>query len=373
MPRILIVAHESFRLFPPNPLDLAELLSKDGHEVTVAAPFHPDALRWNTGRGFAMRKLAATTGRNGLFWWESLRAARDLRPDVVIGVNVSGYVAADLARGPYAKHAVLYALELLLPEEHPRSISTRWQAARANKADLVISTGLERAREMQQRFGLRATPDVILNSPIRPARPPTGELRRRARAAGCHAKELIVYSGGLGTHARLLETVEASRLWKHDAGVVLMPFGGSSEERAQLERAVAASNGRAVLLPSLGGSRDDLLQFIADADVGLVFYDHRHATSMNVTHMTPNKLYDYLAAGLPVIASDLPVLQELVEGLGFGRCCHPQKPEEIARTVDAVLDRKHELRARSAELFRTRFHFGAASETARRHIAELVR
>ncbi|MFH1089945.1 MAG: glycosyltransferase, partial [Pseudomonadota bacterium] len=46
---------------------------------------------------------------------------------------------------------------------------------------------------------------------------------------------------------------------------------------------------------------------------------------------------EYMAAGIPVIASHFPLWREIVEDNGCGLCVNPQDPEEIAQAVRYVL------------------------------------
>jgi glycosyltransferase involved in cell wall biosynthesis len=50
------------------------------------------------------------------------------------------------------------------------------------------------------------------------------------------------------------------------------------------------------------------------------------------------KLFEYMAAGLPVIASDFPLWKGFVEGNDCGVCVNPLDTEEIARAIEYLMD-----------------------------------
>jgi len=54
----------------------------------------------------------------------------------------------------------------------------------------------------------------------------------------------------------------------------------------------------------------------------------------NYVESYPTKLFEYMALGLPVVASNFPLYQRIVEGEACGLCVDPSRPEELA---DAVL------------------------------------
>ena len=352
MRRVLVLACETFRFHSTNPLDLAEALARGGLSVTVAAPFADDALERHRSRGFEALRLGID-GDNLRFWTGAVRVARRLRPDVVIGVNAVGFVAADLVHSlGLARHFVAYALELQQPSRHPRSLSVRWQAHRMRRASMVIATSEPRANAMREAFALSRPPMVAENAPTQRA-PTSDALRAIARAHGLKASRIVVYAGTISEAACLVEAARSSRMWTSNAGLALVARGGTPSEREALTRAVAGSQGRAVLLPPVEG-REPLLTLLSGADAGLVLYDPQSG-GPNVAMATPNKLYDALAAGLPVVTNDLPGPMRDVVSSGAGVACDPRSPASIADAVDRLLGERDAFAASSRRLFDERF------------------
>lgn len=57
----------------------------------------------------------------------------------------------------------------------------------------------------------------------------------------------------------------------------------------------------------------------------------------NYLESLPIKMFEYMLAGIPVIASDFPLWREIVMGNNCGICIDPQDPSQISQAVDRIL------------------------------------
>lgn len=79
----------------------------------------------------------------------------------------------------------------------------------------------------------------------------------------------------------------------------------------------------------------ELQQYTAIADVGVSLDKPLH---LNYAYSLPNKLFDYIHAGLPVLVSDLPELRRVVETYKIGAVVRHVEPQEIAASLQRMFD-----------------------------------
>jgi glycosyltransferase involved in cell wall biosynthesis len=80
--------------------------------------------------------------------------------------------------------------------------------------------------------------------------------------------------------------------------------------------------------------------YLQDADVGLLLY----YPVPNSIWSRPNKLFEYMMAGLPVVASNMPGWREFIEGHECGLCVDPLDPKQIPEAIEFLITHPEEAR-----------------------------
>lgn len=153
------------------------------------------------------------------------------------------------------------------------------------------------------------------------------------------ARPVALYLGGLMAGRGLEELVDATALVP---GLQLVLLGSGVEERGLRERAAAAGASVLVLPPV---APELVESYAASADVGV---SPIVPSCLNYRYSLPNKLFQYMAAGIPVVASEFPQVRAIVEGSGCGVVVDTRRPSAIATGIGRVLADRAEATAMGA-------------------------
>jgi glycosyltransferase involved in cell wall biosynthesis len=243
------------------------------------------------------------------------------------------------ARLLYDSHEVFAELAV-----HGRLARWRWLAVERALLPQVESMWMSspgHAAVFAANHGVPAPP-VIVNVP---------SLDPDPRAAGVpdlHAEmglaselRIVLYIGGVQPFRPLDALVDAAAGLEDCALVIMGPALPSyADELSERARALGIAD-RVRVAPAVPIA--DVVRYAAAGDVGVIPFLN---TSLNNFHGLPNKIFEYIAAGIPVVASDFPQLRAVIDRYGVGTTYDPDRPGALAGAIREVLGDE----ARLAEL-----------------------
>lgn len=157
------------------------------------------------------------------------------------------------------------------------------------------------------------------------------ERRFHARLALPAETPIVLYQGGFSRDRgieQLIDTLPSM------PGVALVLTGyGYLDAELRARAAEPGLAGRLRVLPAVPPS--ELLKWVASADVVAMPIQ---PTTLNHRLTTPNKLFEAMAAGVPVVASDLPGMEPIVRETGCGLLVDPSSPIAIADACRQLLE-----------------------------------
>ncbi len=211
----------------------------------------------------------------------------------------------------------------------------RWALARAergwaDRSGRVVTVNQAYAEVMATRFA-RRLPLVVMNCSAR-FDPPDPPERRFHEALGLAPDtKVVLYHGGLFPERGIEQLIEA--MGDVEGAVLVLMGYGALEPELRAAAMTPEHAGRVFVLPAV--PPQDLHAWVAAADIAAMPIQ---ASTLNHRLTTPNKLFEAMAAGVPVVASDLPGMATIVREVGFGRLCDPADPASIAAAIRSVLD-----------------------------------
>lgn len=141
-------------------------------------------------------------------------------------------------------------------------------------------------------------------------------------------QRIVLYQGGLSTNRGIEELIAAATALDR-AGYALV-FMGYGPLHADIEYA-ANQHPNVHLHPSVPPA--EVIRYTASADVGVTSIAD---SCLSYRLCLPNKLFEYIMAGLPVIASKLPELENVMKETGVGVCLDAWTPEALVSALSEI-------------------------------------
>jgi glycosyltransferase involved in cell wall biosynthesis len=212
-------------------------------------------------------------------------------------------------------------------------MTLRWWASLLERsligrADRVICTTQTRADFTHERYSI-APPTVLRNLPAYAAPGPPDLLHRRL-GLPAHTR-IALYQGGIQPERGLRQLLDAAP--EIEGGVVVLLGSGRLKPALMARAADSGLLGTKVFFHDAVPVAE-LPHWTASAYVGLQLLQN---TCFNHYSSLSNKLLEYIMAGVPVIASDLPEMGRVVGDSSAGILIDASEPKAIAQAINALL------------------------------------
>lgn len=315
---------------------LALLLEEEGLDVTVigrasSAPV-PAAVR---GVRFERIRVPFTRGPAMYLAFNFLLFFRLLfkRFDICVASDLDTLAPCFVVSGLFRKKLVYDSHEYFTGQSGLREKRMKhfiWKSAERlmlPKIKFIITVSESIAALYRDEYGV--SPVVVRN-----ASPAVAHLEPRGRnELGVTGDELLVVLQGSGINGgrgaeELLSAIPLT------TGVRLAIIGSGDIIDSLIRKAEAGrAVDRIIFLPRMPW--EEMMRYTMSCDAGLSLDTD---TCINQRYSLPNKLFDYIAAGLPVVVSPLPEVSALVSRYGCGAVLDDVTPEAIARQLQRLAD-----------------------------------
>jgi glycosyltransferase involved in cell wall biosynthesis len=373
---------------------VAEGLAARGHDVHVLA---------TPGAGGFPTSPTSTTG--GRVLWHAVtpplgraqlrlvrrgavrEVAMTLRPDVVIeryhnfggegllaaravGARALLEVNAPVIDYPGSPKQLLDRLLLVEPMRRWRD----WQCRVANlivtPTAAILPAWVSAAHILETEWGAdteRFRPDVTPRTLEATASPSTNANVSTAPGGGAAVgKVVIIFVGAFrtwhGVH-HLLQAMEQLRARGRRAFHAVLIGDGPERSRAKVQIEAARLDNVTLLGPR---PHDEIPGYLSAAHIGVAPFDLRAHAPLTLTfYWSPLKVFEYMAAGLPVVAPDIPRLRAVIRPDEDGLLYDAARPDSLADALERLADPTRRAAMGAAARARVVQHFSWAAHCER--------
>ncbi len=244
-------------------------------------------------------------------------------------------IVAALRRKPLVYEA--YELTIPFPETSVKfwrrsaKLLMRFLALVLPRCAGIIATTPLYAQEMQKHFQLK---EVCLLRNIPPYKVVQKSDRLRQHLGLNPHIYIALYQGYIEPLRNLDKLVRAAKFL--EPGIIIVMMGKGVEETvSQLETLIAEEGvaDRVKIIPPV--PYEELLSWTASADLGLIVYSPDYSPAIKMC--LGNKLFEFLMAGVPVLASQLDAVVEIIKTYDVGQVVSSLTPASIGEAINSML------------------------------------
>jgi len=267
------------------------------------------------------------------FWHISAKIIKNINYDFVHCNDLNTLGILFFLKKEFGKKLIYDAHELFAERYSFNSIKYKiWnyiEKKLIRRTRCVITPELYRARYIKDKYKLAKMPYIINNFPRFQSFKPKNikkELGIQDRS------RILCYLGNLMPNRKIEIIIESLKYLPDN--YVLVLFGYSYDNYIEKLNKLVKKNEMIHQVYFYGKlSPEEILPTIAQCDIGVALYEN---SSINNYYCAPNKVFEYIMAGVKVVANDYPSLR-MLKKYGFVRLVSDISPEMIARNIKELI------------------------------------
>ncbi|MFN2640576.1 MAG: glycosyltransferase [Actinomycetota bacterium] len=263
------------------------------------------------------------------------KAMADIKPDVYhchdFNTVWAGYRAVERWKAPlvYDSHEIYAHQNVAHPTRRRRWFVEAVERRVLKRAAAVITVNESIADYLARRYKI-ARPVVVMNVPWKSTPVAPAELPEPFRDDGLK----ILYLGGIMRGRGLEGAIRATALIPEAKLIMMGPVMRPMYQESLAKLAAELGIGdRVFFVPPV--PPEAVTAVAAHATVGLAMINN---ICLSYYYSLPNKIFESMHAGLPVVASNFPEIRRVVEAYTVGVTCDPEDPAAIAAAIRAVIE-----------------------------------
>lgn len=220
-------------------------------------------------------------------------------------------------------------------EDVEKDILTKeWIPAFARKVVSFFFSKIEKTIAKRLTGIISATPVInikfskINNNSININNYPLQEEFNNINIKKAQKKRQVCYVGGICKIRGIEQALEAAHIL-NDVSLVL----AGRIESPQLKKEIELKSVKNIIYKG-HLSRKEVCNLLEESVVGIATL----LPTLNYIESQPIKIFEYMAAGIPVIASNFPLWKLIIEDNNCGICVNPNSPQEIAEAISTLVD-----------------------------------
>ena len=230
----------------------------------------------------------------------------------------------------YNSREIYANLGALRNKSFTQNVITKIEQKFIKKVDYVLVTG-EMDKNYLKEFYKLNNILVIRNLPKYTEKISKIDLRTKYEIP--YDKSILIYQGVILEGRGILKLIKLMNKIDNAYFIII----GDGEFKKQFEEETQKLNLKSKVHFIGAVNHSELLSYTASADIGVALIEN---ISLSYYYALPNKLFEYIMAGVPVLCSDLPQMKNIIDEYKVGRYVNAEDEDEIISILKEMLIEK---------------------------------